>query len=54
VLSIKIEQIDLKVEIDLDLSGFMDTSDHSNGGYKQVRLEIVVQGEASADQVISL
>ncbi len=30
-LSLNIEQIDIALEIDLDLSGFMGMSDHSNG-----------------------
>lgn len=50
-LSLKVEQIDINVEIDLDLSGFMGTSDHSNGSYKAVRLEAVVTGEVTDEQV---
>jgi hypothetical protein len=41
----------MKVEIDLDLGGFMGTADHSNGSYKSVRLEAVVVGEATDEQV---
>lgn len=53
-LSLHIEQINIKVEIDLDLSGFMGTSDNSIGSYKNVRLDAVVLGEATADQVNSM
>lgn len=50
-LSLNIEQINLKIEIDLDLSGFMGTADHSNGSYKSVRLEALVHGEATDEEV---
>ncbi|MBL4710066.1 MAG: OsmC family protein, partial [Flavobacteriales bacterium] len=53
-LSLSVTQIDIKVEIDLDLSGFMGTSDHSNGSYKNVRLKVVVLGEATDEQVKSI
>lgn len=53
-LSLSIEQIDIKVEIDLDLSGFMGTSDNSTGSYKNVRLDAVVLGEATDGQVKSM
>ena len=51
-LSLKIEQINL--DIDLDLSGFMGISNHSNGSYKNVRLDAVVHGEATDEQIKSL
>lgn len=50
-LSINITQIDIKVEIDLDLSGFMGESDNSNGSYKNVRLATNVFGNATEEQV---
>lgn len=53
-LSLNIEQIDIKIEIDLDLSGFMGTSDHSNGSYKNVRLDAVVHGDSSEEQITAL
>lgn len=53
-LSLNISQIDINVEIDLDLSGFMGMSDTSNGSYKNVRLEAVVSGEATNEQVKTL
>jgi uncharacterized OsmC-like protein len=53
-LSLTITQIDINVEIDLDLAGFMGESDNSNGSYKNVRLEAFVQGEATDEQVKTL
>lgn len=53
-LSLNIEQINIKVEIDLDLSGFMGTSDHSNGSYKSVRLDAIVLGAATDEQIKNL
>ncbi len=50
-LSLSMTQIDIKVEIDLDLSGFMGESDTSNGSYKNVRLEALVSGEVTDEQV---
>lgn len=53
-LSINIGQIDIKIEIDLDLAGFMGISDNSNGSYKNVRLDALVHGEATEEQIKSL
>ena len=53
-LSLNIAQIDIKVEIDLDLSGFMGMSNNSNGSYKNVRLDAVVLGEVTDEQVKTL
>lgn len=53
-LSLNISQVDIKAEIDLDLSGFMGMSDTSNGSYKNVRLDAVVSGEITTDQVKNL
>jgi len=50
-LSLNITQIDIRVEIDLDLSGFMGESDNSNGSYKNVRLEALVLGEVTDLQI---
>jgi uncharacterized OsmC-like protein len=50
-LSLSMTQIDIKVEIDLNLSGFMGESDTSNGSYKNVRLEALVSGEVTDEQV---
>lgn len=43
-LSLEIGSIDIDLEIDLDLSGFMGMEDHSKGSYKQVRLNAKVKG----------
>lgn len=53
-LSLKIEQIDINIEIDLDLSGFMGISDNSDGSYKNVRLDALVLGEVTDEQITSL
>jgi putative redox protein len=50
-LSLSIKQINISIEIDLDLSGFMGTSDNSNGSYKNVRLDAIVLGEATEEQI---
>ena len=50
-LSLSITQIDIKAEIDLDLGGFMGTADNSNGSYKNVRLNALVTGEVTDEQV---
>jgi len=50
-LSMNITQIDIKVDLDLDLSGFMGMSDNSNGSYKNVHLEALVTGEVTDEQV---
>jgi uncharacterized OsmC-like protein len=49
-LSINIEKMDLKIEIDLDLSGFMGMSDNSEGSYKSVRLNAVLEGDLTDEQ----
>jgi len=53
-LSLNITQVDIKVEIDLDLSGFMGMLDNSDGSYKNVRLMAVVTGEVTDEQVKTL
>lgn len=50
-LKLTIEKIDIEVEIDLDLAGFMGEANHSNGSYKEVRLNAKVHGEVSEDQI---
>ncbi|PHS67116.1 MAG: hypothetical protein COB12_04265 [Flavobacterium sp.] len=50
-LSLNITQVDINVEIDLDLSGFMGMSDNSNHSFKNVRLNAVVSGEVTEEQV---
>ena len=53
-LSLNITQIDINLETDLDLSGFMGVADHSNGSYKDVRLDALVHGEVTDEQVKTL
>jgi len=53
-LSLNITQIDIKLEIDLDLSGFMGMSNNSNGSYRNVRLDAVVSGDLTNEQVKNL
>ncbi len=53
-LSLNIAQIDIKIEINLDLSGFMGMSDNSDGSYKNVRQNVVVLGEVTDEQVKTL
>ena len=53
-LSLNIEQIDINLEIDLDLSGFMGDADHSNGSYKNVRLNAKVTGDITEEDVKNL
>lgn len=50
-LEVSIDQIDINLEIDLDLSGFMGMADHSDGSYKIVRMDAVVAGDLSSEQV---
>lgn len=53
-LSLNISKIDIELEIDLDLAGFMGEADHSKGSYKRVLLNAVVTGDISQDQVEAL
>lgn len=53
-LSVKLSRVNIDLEIDLDLAGFMGTSDHSNGSYKQVRMKTAVSGELTEEQVHEL
>ncbi|MGY8932859.1 MAG: OsmC family protein [Flavobacteriales bacterium] len=50
-LSLNITQVDIKAEIDLDLSGFMGMSDNSNRSFKNVRIKAVVSGKLTDEQV---
>ena len=53
-LSIQLTKINIDLELDLDLSGFMGTSKHSNNSYKQVRMNTSVYGDLTAEQVQEL
>ncbi len=49
-LGVSIQGIDIDLEIDLDLSGFMGMSEHSDGSYKKERLSAVVRGDLTKEQ----
>lgn len=53
-LSLSIDKIDISIEIDLDLSGFMGMANHSQESYKQIRLTQTVYGDVSSDQAATL
>ena len=53
-LELNIGKIDICLEIDLDLSGFMGMADHSNGSYKEVRLDATVHGNLNQEQIQAL
>jgi len=53
-LSLSIDQIDITLEIDLDLSGFMGVTDHSHQSFKKANLQAIVSGSVSNKQVILL
>lgn len=53
-LSLNITQIDINIELDLDLSGFMGMSDNSDNSYKNARMNAVVLGEITDEQVKTL
>lgn len=53
-LSLTLSAIDINLEIDLDLAGFMGSSEHSDGAYKELRLQAVVHGNATEAQVQEL
>jgi uncharacterized OsmC-like protein len=53
-LALNITKVEIKVEIDLDLSGFMGMSNNSDGSYKNVRLDAVVSGDVTDEQVKKL
>ena len=50
-LSLNINQIDIHIELDLDLSGFMGMADTSDRSYKNVRLDAIVHGEVTEAQI---
>jgi len=53
-LSLSINAIDISLEVDLDLAGFMGHTVHSDGAYKEIRLQAVVQGNATEEQIQEL
>ncbi|MFT7619627.1 MAG: putative redox protein [Planctomycetota bacterium] len=53
-LGVSIKRIDIELELDLDLSGFMGMAEHSNGSYKKTRLSAVVHGDLTEEQAQEL
>ena len=53
-LGVSMKSIDIDLEIDLDLAGFMGMAEHSDGSYKQVRMSAVVHGNLTEEQVQEL
>jgi uncharacterized OsmC-like protein len=53
-LEVKLSKINIDLELDLDLAGFMEMADHSNGSYKQVRMKTAVHGDLTNEQVLEL
>jgi putative redox protein len=53
-LGVSIQSIDIDLEIDLDLSGFMGMAKHSDDSYKKVRLSAVVRGDLTEQQTQEL
>lgn len=53
-LGVSIQSIDLELEIDLDLSGFMGLAEHSDRSYKAVRMTASVAGDLSKEQASEL
>ena len=53
-LSININTINIDLEIGLDLSGFMGMAEHSNGSYKEIRMNTSVHGNLTDEQVQEL
>ncbi len=53
-LGITINKIDITLEIDMDLSSFMGVTDSSKGSYKEVRLNAIVHGDVTQEQVKEL
>lgn len=53
-LSVKLTKVIIDLEIDLDLAGFMGTSDNSDGSYKEVRMKTSVYGDLTNNQVQEL
>ncbi|MFT4512989.1 MAG: putative redox protein [Planctomycetota bacterium] len=49
-LGVSMQSIDIDLEIDLDLAGFMGKAEHSDGSYKKTRLSAVVHGDLTEEQ----
>ena len=53
-LSISIDQIDVTLEVDLNLDGFMGIDSHSKNCFKRANLRAIVHGNISDDQIKEL
>ena len=53
-LGVSIQSIEIDLEIDLDLSGFMGMAEHSDDSYKETRLSAIVYGDLSVEQAQEL
>jgi uncharacterized OsmC-like protein len=53
-MAIKLTKINIDLELDLDLAGFMGTSEHSDNSYKQVRMNTSVYGDLTDEQAQEL
>ncbi|MFT5779713.1 MAG: putative redox protein [Crocinitomicaceae bacterium] len=53
-LEITIDKIDISLEVDLNLDGFMGVDDHSENCFKRAELVAIVHGNVSKDQVAEL
>lgn len=53
-LSITIGKIDINIEVDLNLDGFMGLDDNSEHCFKRASLKATVNGEVTNDQVAEL
>ena len=53
-LSVSISSIDISLEVDLNLDGFMGVDDNSKDCFKRTLLTAVVHGDLSAEQVEEL
>jgi uncharacterized OsmC-like protein len=50
-MELAIDAMDISLEIELDLAGFMGMAAHSNDSYKKVQLTHTVGGSITAEQV---
>ena len=53
-LSLDITQIDMALEVDLNLDGFMGVQDHSKDCFRRVEMVAIVHGELTSEQVSQL
>jgi putative redox protein len=50
-MELAIDAMDISLEIELDLAGFMGMAEHSNDSYKKVQLTHTVGGSITAEQI---